>query len=120
MWRMKKRSGAGSLNCRVTFQARPVQDDGYGNPVTGPYTDQFTEPARLQPRLGSEPVIAARLTGIQPYTLTVRSSTRTREVTPAWRIVNARSGATYNIKAISNPDERSAYLEMLVVEGEAS
>lgn len=114
---MRKRSGAGGLSERVVFSRREEVDDGFGN-VQGAWVDQFTEPARLQPRLGSEPVIAARLTGIQPYTLTVRSSTRTRSVTPAWRAVNARSGATYNIKAITNRDERNADLEMLVVEGE--
>ncbi|RJG46504.1 head-tail adaptor protein [Mesorhizobium sp. DCY119] len=117
---MRKRNGAGSLSERITFQVRGVVPDGYGNDVTGPFADQFTEPARLAPRLGSEPVIAARLTGVQPFLLTVRSSARTREITPAWRAVNARTGRTYNIKAIVNPDERNAYLEMLVVEGEPS
>lgn len=116
---MRKRSGAGSRSERVTFQKREEVDDGYGGSY-GAWVDQFDEPARLQPRLGSEPVIASRLQGIQPFTLTVRSSTRTREVTPAWRVVNARSGATYNIKAITNPDERNSDLEMLVVEGEPS
>lgn len=116
----KRSSGAGSLSERVTFQKRTEQDDGYGNPVSGPFADQFTEPARLVPRMGSEPVIAARLTGLQPFTLTVRSSTRTRDITPAWRAVNARSGKTYNVKTAVNPDERNAYLDMLVVEGEAS
>lgn len=115
---MRKRSGAGSRSERVTFQKREEVDDGYGNPVAGPWVDQFDEAARLQPRLGSEPVIAARLTGIQPVMLTVRSSMRTRQITPAWRAVNARSGAVYNIKTITNPDERNADLEMLVVEGE--
>lgn len=117
---MAKRSGAGSLSERITFSRREEVDDGFGNPIAGPWTDQFTEPARLQPRTGSEPVIAARLTGVQPYTLTVRSSTRTREVTPAWRAKNARNGALYNIKAITNPDERNAWLEMLITEGEPS
>ncbi|CAI2935021.1 head-tail adaptor protein [Aminobacter niigataensis] len=117
---MNKRSGAGALNQRVSFERRDVISDPYGNDVAGPFQPIFTEPARLAPRLGSEPVIAARLTGIQPYTLSVRSSIRTREVTPAWRVVNARSGTTYNIKAITNPDERNGLLDMLVVEGEAS
>lgn len=117
---MRKRSGAGSLSERITFQNRGEVDDGYGNPVTGAWADQFMEPARLAPRTGSESVIAARLTGVQPFTLTVRSSSRTRDVTPAWRAVNTRTGKTYNIKAIANPDERNAYLDMLVVEGESS
>ncbi|MEI5682352.1 MULTISPECIES: head-tail adaptor protein [unclassified Mesorhizobium] len=117
---MRKRSGAGSLSERIVFQVRGEVDDGYGNPITGPFADQFTEPARLAPRLGSEPVIAARLTGVQPFLLTVRSSIRTREITPAWRAVNSRTGVTYNIKAIVNIDERNAYLELLVVAGESS
>ena len=116
---MAKRIGAGSRSERVTFQRREEVDDGLGN-TDGAWVDQFDEAARLQPRTGSEPVIAARLTKIQPYTLTVRSSLRTRQITPAWRAVNARSGASYNIKAITNPDERNADLEMLVVEGEAT
>lgn len=116
---MARRSGSGSLSERLTFQKREEVDDNFGGSY-GAWVDQFDEPARLQPRLGSEPVIAARLTGIQPFTLTVRSSTRARAVTPAWQVVNARSGTTYNIKAIANPDERGQYLEMLVVEGVAS
>lgn len=117
---MVKRSGAGALTERVHFQKRDEQDDGYGNPVAGDWTTQFTEPARLQPKLGSEPVLAARLTGVQPFLLVVRSSARTRAVTPAWRAVNARSGAEYNIRTVANADERNAWLEMLVQEGVAT
>lgn len=117
---MVKRSGAGALTERVHFQRRDEQDDGYGNPVAGDFTTQFTEPARLQPKLGSEPVLAARLTGVQPFSLVVRSSARTRTVTPAWRAVNARSGAVYNIATVANMDERNAWLEMLVTEGVAT
>lgn len=117
---MAKRSGAGSLSERVTFQKRTEQDDGYGNPVSGPFADQFTEPARLVPRMGSEPVIASRLQGVQPYNVTIRSSTRAREITPAWQAKNARTGALYDIKAIVNPDGRNQYLELLVIEGSAS
>lgn len=123
-----KRSGAGSLNCLVTFQRRVSQDDGYGNPISGPWQDEFTEPARLTPRLGNEEVIASRLQGIQPYTLSVRSSTNTRQITPAWRAYDARAGLaesgepkrTFNIKAIANVDERNAYLDLLVVQDEPS
>ena len=117
---MVKRSGAGALTERVHFQRRDEQDDGYGNPVAGDWTTQFTEPARLQPKLGSEPVLAARLTGVQPFLLVVRSSARTRGVTPAWRAVNARTGAEYNIRTVANVDERNAWLEMLVQEGVAT
>lgn len=107
---------------RVHFQRRAWADDGWGNGgYTGEFETQFTEPARLKPGLGSETVIAARLTSIQPYTVTVRSSNRTRGVDTSWQIVDARdSTRQFNIKALSNPDERDRYMEFLVVEGAAS
>lgn len=113
-----KRSGAGSLSERVAFLEPDEIDDGYGGQTQG-YVERFQDAARLHPRMGSETVIASRLQGVQPYTLTVRSSTATRAVTPAWRVRNVRSGREYNIKTVVNSDERNAYLEMLVVEGEA-
>lgn len=118
MARKPRRSGAGSLSERVAFLEPDEIDDGYGGTTTG-YVERFQDAARLQPRLGGEPVIAARLTGVQPYTMTVRSSAATRQVSPAWRAVNKRTGVTYNIKTCVNADERNAYIEMLVVAGEA-
>lgn len=113
-----KRKGAGALSERVTFLEQVAGDDGYGGVVVG-WQERFTEPARLMPLRGGETVMAGRLQGTQPFVCTVRSSTRTRAVTPAWRAVNARTGATYNIKAVTNPDERNAYLDVLMVAGEA-
>lgn len=106
---------AGSLNHRITFQKREEIDDGYGG-VRGDWVDKFDEPARLKPRMGSETVIASRLQGIQPYTLVVYSSVRTRQVTSAWRAKNARTGTVYDITSIINPDENDAFLEMLVID----
>ncbi len=115
---MKHPKGAGALRERVTFMRLDEIPDDYGGVTTG-YVDVFPDAARLQPKLGSETVMAGRLQGVQPYLLTVRSSSSTRQVTPAWRVRNDRSGRTYNIKTVVNPDERNAMLEMLVVEGEA-
>ncbi|GHC61600.1 head-tail adaptor protein [Limoniibacter endophyticus] len=112
-------SGAGSLRERVTFVELVSGDDGYGGTFEG-WEDAFTDAARLAPKMGSEPVIAGRMQGIQPYTLTVRSNVNTRRVRPYWKARNHRTGTTYEIKTIVNIDERNAYLEMLVVEGEAS
>ncbi|MBZ9973507.1 head-tail adaptor protein [Mesorhizobium sp. BR1-1-12] len=129
---MAKRSGAGALNCRVTFQVRGDLTDPYGNttPGAGPFADVFTISARLAPmvpRLTVEAVTAARLAALQPYNLTVRSCADTRAVTPAWRVYDARKGMAddvpirfWNIKTVINPDERGRYIEMLCVEGEAS
>ena len=123
---MAKRAGAGSLNCRLTFQVRQNVDDGFGG-TRGEWVDQFTVPGRLEPRYGSNSasLMAARTQSMQPYNLTIRGSTAARQVTASWRAYDARAGKTgdkpnrvFGIKTIVNPDERNAYLEMLVVEGE--
>jgi head-tail adaptor len=115
----RKRAGAGSLSESIGFEAEVEGDDGYGGVVVG-FAEQFVEPARLEPRVGSETVIASRLQGLQPYTMTVRSNERTRTITPAWRARNKRSGVVYAIKAAVNIDERNQWIELLVVQGEAS
>lgn len=123
---MANRSGAGSLNCKMTFQRREEVDDGFGG-TRGDWVDRFTVPARLAPKFGgnAESVTAARLVSRQPYNLTVRASSQTRQITAAWRAYDARAGHTgaepnrvFGIKTVVNPDERGAYLEMLVIEGE--
>ena len=104
----RKRAGAGSLSERIGFEAEVEGDDGYGGVVVG-FQEQFVEPASLEPRVGSEPVIASRLQGLQPFTMT-----------PAWRARNKRTGMVYAIKAAVNIDERNQWIELLVVQGEAS
>ncbi|MEJ8308808.1 phage head closure protein [Agrobacterium larrymoorei] len=115
----RKRSGAGSLSERIGFEAEVQGDDGYGGTITG-WQESFIEPARLEPRVGNETVIASRLQGLQPFTMTVRSNERTRTITPAWRARNKRTGVVYAIKAAVNIDERNQWIELLVVQGEAS
>ncbi|MGH6774780.1 head-tail adaptor protein [Brucella tritici] len=123
---MAKRAGAGSLNCRLTFQRREQISDEWGG-TRGEWVDQFTVPGRLEPRYGSnaESIMAARMQSMQPYNLTIRGSTAARQVTASWRAYDARAGKTgdkpnrvFGIKTAVNPDERGQYLEMLVVEGE--
>jgi SPP1 family predicted phage head-tail adaptor len=111
-----KATSSGDLRAKITFQRRIETDDGYGNPISGAWSDEFTVRARLMPKMGTEPVIASRMQGVQPYLMIIRSSTSTRLITPAWRAVNARSGVVYEIRAVANPDERGAWLELLVVD----
>jgi head-tail adaptor len=97
---------------------------------TGPFADVYTCAARLQPKFGNnvESYAASRLASKQPYNLTVRNCAATRAVRTDWRVVDARqaqdaNGASprvFNIVSIVDPDERSQWLEMLVIEGEAS
>ena len=123
---MAKRAGAGSLNCRLTFQVRQEVDDGFGG-TRGEWVDQFTVPGRLEPRYGSnsESLMAARMQSMQPYNLTIRGSTAARQITASWRAYDARAGKTgdkpnrvFGIKTIVNPDERGQYVEMLAIAGE--
>ncbi|MFT4162477.1 head-tail adaptor protein [Shinella sp.] len=125
---MVKRSGAGSLDHRVTFQEKDLVDDGYGNSEMA-WVDRFTMSARLQPlftsKLDVEGVSQARLQSQQPYNLIVRSCADTRGITPNWRVYDARAGKDeegeprrfFAIKTIVDPDERRQYLEMLIVQG---
>ncbi len=117
---------AGQLNQKITFQRREVIEDPFGG-TRGEWVDQFTLPGRLEPRYGSnsESLMAARMQSMQPYNLTIRGSTAARQITASWRAYDARAEKTgdkpnrvFGIKTVVNPDERNAYLEMLVVEGE--
>jgi head-tail adaptor len=118
--------GAGDLRERVTFQRRGELSDGFGNEVTGDWADQFTVAARVQARLGGEEVVASRLAGVQPLILTVRSSSQTRQVTSGWRAYDARAGINadgepkrlFNIRSSANVDERNAFIDFLVSEGQ--
>jgi head-tail adaptor len=82
--------------------------------------------ARVQARLGGEEVVASRLAGVQPLILTVRSSSQTRQVTSGWRAYDARAGINadgepkrlFNIRSSANVDERNAFIDFLVSEGQ--
>lgn len=109
---------AGKLSSRIAFQKREKADDGFGMEVVGDFVTQFTVWAQLTPRLGSETVIAARLQGVQPYTIRVRMSSQTRLIDATWRAVNAATGQAYSI--VSPPvdiDQKNAYLDILATSG---
>lgn len=114
---------AQQLRERVTFQYR---DDNGGIGGAGAWTDQFTLAARLKPRLsGNEDVIAGRMTGQQPYVMTVRSDRRSRSITSAWRAYDARKGMNdageprrqFDILSMADVGEDNRYLDFLVREG---
>lgn len=112
---------AGDLRERVHFQSREDVDDGHGSPITGPWTTRFTVAAGLKSLIGGEQVMAARLAGTQPYVVTVRQSSQTRQALTSWRLVDARlPGRVFAITAIRDPDGRGAWLEILATEGAAS
>jgi len=114
---------APALRERVTFARRVTITDAYGA-TRGDWVDQFTVAARIQPRLGGETVIAARLQGAQPVSITVRQSAYTREIDEGWRAMNARSGVVYAVHSLIDPDEHTAdhgkFFEMLCETGVAA
>lgn len=110
---------AGTLRERVTLQKRSVQaNDGYGNTLSD-FADQFSVDARIAPLKGGETVLAARLTGTQPVVVTVRRSSSTVLIDTDWRLVDARAGTIYNIRAVT-PDEKKRHIDLLCEAGVAS
>ncbi|MCR6498416.1 head-tail adaptor protein [Shinella sp. CPCC 101442] len=118
---MAKKPNSGALRVKLHFQVRPLVDDGRGNEQSGDWETKFTDFAELIPLRGGEPVLAARLTGVQPYIVRVRSHTASREVTPSWRAIDARnSRRELNIRSVSDPDQTNAWLDMMVDDGVAT
>lgn len=123
---MAKRTRTGDLNHRITFQQPALVPDGFGGQQDG-WEDVFAYPARMMPLKGGEGVMAGRLQGTQPYVCTIRSSTDSRQVTPAWRAYDTRRGLdgqgnpvrSYNITAVTETEDR-AWIEVLVAAGEPS
>jgi SPP1 family predicted phage head-tail adaptor len=101
---------AGKLRDRVTFRRRAAADDGYGNTVSGPWTDLVTEWADMLERLGGERLAAGALHAPRMATIRVRRSTVTLGITEADKVV-AR-GEDWNIRSIAAVGRRNAMLEM--------
>ena len=115
-----QRRRAGALRDRLHFQSRGTVDDGIGASVPGGlFVTQFTAAGNLTPRTGGEEITAARLSGRQPYVLTVRNSVAMRSISAAWQIVDARNANRLFavVSPPADPDGKNAWLEMLVVEG---
>ena len=109
---------SGKLRSRLNFQRRIAGDDGFGTPTVGEYSTVFTDAAEIIPRMGSEAVMGARLQGLQPVTIRVRSHAATRGLDATWRAVDARTGEIYAITSPPvNVDQKSQYIDMLATIG---
>lgn len=75
--------------------------------------------AELRPINGREEVLAGKLSGVQPYELTVRYFSATAGVTTDDRAVD-RCGTPYDITAIQDPTMRRQWLSMIVKKGVVS
>jgi len=118
---MTDKRGAGKLRNKLHFQRRALVDDGFGNVQAGDWETKFDAYAEFIPLRGGEPVIAARLTGTQPFVVRIRSSAAAREVTTAWRIVDERRPSrVLNITSIADPDNKNDWLDLMATEGVAA
>ncbi len=109
---------AGELRERVAFDQIAESDSSYGI-VAGEWEEQFITAARIRFLVGSEPVIAQRLQGVQPAVITVRSFIATRRVDTSWRARNVRTGEIFNIRSVT-PGEDKAYIDFLCEAGVAN
>ncbi len=101
---------AGSLRELVRIERRAGAVDGFGN-VTGDWATLVDEiPAAIEPAKGAEEVIAGKLSGLTPTIVTVRWQANLAEgadrITTADRLVNARSGIPFDIRAIEADPKR--------------
>lgn len=110
-------AGAGALRQRVTFQTETEMPDGGGGYERG-WSDVITVWGSLQPERGRERLQADRLQASLGGVLRVRSSTETRAITEAHRVLI--DGVPYQIRSIANPDQKNRYLEMTVERGVAT
>ncbi|KAA0689852.1 head-tail adaptor protein [Neorhizobium sp. P12A] len=113
--------GAGRMREKLLFQVRSTEDDGYGNPQSGDWATVFASAAEIIPLKGGEPVLAARLTGVQPYIIRIRSSAAARGMTTAWRAIDARNqNQIFNIRSVANTDQKNAWLDIMAEDGVAT
>lgn len=104
----------GQLKDRITFQARSQISDEYGNPVSGPWTDQFTVDARVTTSPGRETVTAQRLQGVNPVDVWVRWSPQTKTIQTEWRAVDARDPSrVFAILSVTDPEEYRRQFRLL-------
>lgn len=113
-------SNAGDLRDRLRFEQRAVLDDGYGNPVSGEFAEQFSRWAEVKPMRGGEDVLAARLQGTQPIMIRVRYDSLTKTITPEWRAVDVRNGTVYAIRTAVDMERRRMWIEMMAEAGVAA
>lgn len=100
----------------VVFDAPAFDADGVQDGwVVGAYMCR----AQFRYLRGSEPVVAARLSGRQPVVMTIRRSSVADTITTDWKIRDKRRGIEYNITAPPVPTDDRGWLEITCESGVA-
>jgi head-tail adaptor len=100
---------------KFRFDAPAEVTDDYGGVFAG-WDQGPTVRAHLRNLRGSETVIGARLSGVQPVVITVRASNSTEIIETNWRAVDLRTGHVYNIRSVVRSDDRR-WMEMTAERG---
>lgn len=113
---MASKRSAGAMRGLVNVLGYISVPDGYGGEKLE-WATVATVAANFRPLVGSEAVMASRLASKQPFVVTIRSSIATRVITAAYKLQDARNPArTFDIKAVSDPDGKGAWIEILAEE----
>ncbi|MDO1559822.1 head-tail adaptor protein [Brevundimonas sp. 2R-24] len=110
---------AGALRERVRIERRSAAPDDMGNEVAAWAPQATGIPARIAPTKGGEGVQAGRLAGLSAFDITVRATSATNAIGPADRLVDERSGRSFNIKWAGCLDERGRFITILAEAGGA-
>ncbi len=118
----RRRKSIGSRRHLVGFFKRKSTDDGYGNVVlVFDEEPDFTTAAAVDAKFGGEALHAERLSNVQSYTIVVRQSRKTAEVTPDWKAKDMREGTEWSIKSGPvDPDDEGRDYEFLCQSGVAA
>lgn len=98
---MARVTAAGAYRHTINVQRQAKVKDGYGN-TKGTWKPLFQGvPAAITPMKGGEVVKAARLTSEASFEITVRANPSTKKIKTSDRVVNARTGAKYDVKNVA-------------------
>jgi len=82
----------------------------------GDWVEQFSCRGWRRFFKGVEKLVEAREAGTQKLIIKVRRSAASLLATPAWRVVDRRSGETYNIRS-TEPEINRRYIEFVCESG---
>jgi SPP1 family predicted phage head-tail adaptor len=109
---------ASDLRFKVRFDRQVETSDPAGGILTA-WQTQFTRRADIKPMRGSEPVIAQRLTGVQPVLIIVRSDSLTRTIESSWRAVEMVDDQPVRYFALKTAEDMERERQFITMVAEA-
>lgn len=112
---------AGPLREKVYIEKRGVMgDDGYGNVVEGwEKIRPETFAANIRPMRNDESSISGANEGTQNWEITLRWHSLTKDLCHAHRVINARTGETFNVLGEADYTQKRRSIKLTCVSGRA-